>query len=171
MRMGVSLAARKHPVLTTLRDTKAQVTPVGEVALSIPSAPPPAQSGPSTSAQFVTKVGKAFHSKSAESGHPNTLNHPPPNQHTHRSKNTDAFHSRSQSTDPGRPFGRTSVDYGKKAGESGIVGHQTLANEYRVFPVKESRAVFMGPQQSRWRCPKRDGDGLGQIEVRSLLWR
>nr|GEV98097.1 cytochrome c biogenesis CcmF C-terminal-like mitochondrial protein [Tanacetum cinerariifolium] len=37
MRMGVSLAARKHPVLTTLRDTKAQVTPVGEVALSIPS--------------------------------------------------------------------------------------------------------------------------------------
>ncbi|KAI3487512.1 hypothetical protein L1887_48494 [Cichorium endivia] len=35
--MGVSLAARKHPVLTTLRDTKAQVTPVGEVALSIPS--------------------------------------------------------------------------------------------------------------------------------------
>ncbi|WVZ26866.1 hypothetical protein V8G54_000110 (mitochondrion) [Vigna mungo] len=30
--MGVSLAARKHPVLTTLRDTKAQVTPVGEVA-------------------------------------------------------------------------------------------------------------------------------------------
>ncbi|GKD91161.1 hypothetical protein Tco_1366668, partial [Tanacetum coccineum] len=34
---GVSLAARKHPVLTTLRDTKAQVTPVGEVALSIPS--------------------------------------------------------------------------------------------------------------------------------------
>ena len=37
MRMGVSLAARKHPVLTTLRDTKAQVMPVGEVALSIPS--------------------------------------------------------------------------------------------------------------------------------------
>jgi hypothetical protein len=37
MRMGVSLAARKHPVLTTRRDTKAQVTPVGEVALSIPS--------------------------------------------------------------------------------------------------------------------------------------
>lgn len=37
MRMGVSFAARKHPVLTTLRDTKAQVTPVGEVALSIPS--------------------------------------------------------------------------------------------------------------------------------------
>lgn len=37
MRMGVSLDARKHPVLTTLRDTKAQVTPVGEVALSIPS--------------------------------------------------------------------------------------------------------------------------------------
>uniref|UniRef100_A0A6N2MN25 Uncharacterized protein n=1 Tax=Salix viminalis TaxID=40686 RepID=A0A6N2MN25_SALVM len=35
--MGVSFAARKHPVLTTLRDTKAQVTPVGEVALSIPS--------------------------------------------------------------------------------------------------------------------------------------
>ena len=32
MRMGVSLAARKHPVLTTPRDTKAQVTPVGEVA-------------------------------------------------------------------------------------------------------------------------------------------
>nr|CAN83576.1 hypothetical protein VITISV_021757 [Vitis vinifera] len=30
MRMGVSLDARKHPVLTTLRDTKAQVTPVGE---------------------------------------------------------------------------------------------------------------------------------------------
>ncbi|KAK1548000.1 hypothetical protein Q3G72_002992 [Acer saccharum] len=48
---------------------------------------------------------------------------------------------------------------------------KTLANEYRVFPVKESRAVFMGPQRSRWRCPKRDGDGLGQIEVRSLLWR
>ena len=46
------------------------------------------------------------------------------------------------SSDPtswqGRPFGRTSVDYGRKAGESGIVGHQTLANEYRVFPVKES---------------------------------
>ncbi|XLS77141.1 hypothetical protein HN51_061366 [Arachis hypogaea] len=37
MRMGVSLATRKHPVLTILRDTKAQVTPVGEVALSIPS--------------------------------------------------------------------------------------------------------------------------------------
>lgn len=37
MRMGVSFAARKHPVLTTLRDTKAQVTPVGEVALSIPT--------------------------------------------------------------------------------------------------------------------------------------
>jgi len=35
--MGVSLAARKHPVLTTLRETKAQVMPVGEVALSIPS--------------------------------------------------------------------------------------------------------------------------------------
>lgn len=35
MRMGVSLAARKHPVLTTLRDRKAQVMPVGEVALSI----------------------------------------------------------------------------------------------------------------------------------------
>lgn len=34
--MGVSLAPRKHPVLTTLRDTKAQVRPVGEVALSIP---------------------------------------------------------------------------------------------------------------------------------------
>ncbi|KAL9426562.1 hypothetical protein AB3S75_033365 [Citrus x aurantiifolia] len=40
MRMGVSLAARKHPVLTTLRDTKAQVTPVGEVVLSIPSGQP-----------------------------------------------------------------------------------------------------------------------------------
>ncbi|KAL0902938.1 hypothetical protein M5K25_028369 [Dendrobium thyrsiflorum] len=40
MRMGVSLAARKHPVLTTLRETKAQVMPVGEVALSIPSAYP-----------------------------------------------------------------------------------------------------------------------------------
>lgn len=37
MRMGVSLAARKHPVLTTLRETKARVMPVGEVALSIPS--------------------------------------------------------------------------------------------------------------------------------------
>jgi hypothetical protein len=37
MRMGVSLAAQKHPVLTTLSDTKAQVMPVGEVALSIPS--------------------------------------------------------------------------------------------------------------------------------------
>ncbi|KAI9169282.1 hypothetical protein LWI28_010134 [Acer negundo] len=59
------------------------------------TAPPPAQSSPSTSTQFVTKVGKAFHSKSAESGHPNTLNHPSPNQHTHRSKTTDAFHSRS----------------------------------------------------------------------------
>lgn len=35
--MGVSFAARKDPVLTTLRDTKARVTPVGEVALSIPS--------------------------------------------------------------------------------------------------------------------------------------
>ncbi|KAK9087476.1 hypothetical protein Syun_029870 [Stephania yunnanensis] len=34
--MGVSLAARKHPVLTILKDTKAQVTPVGEVVLSIP---------------------------------------------------------------------------------------------------------------------------------------
>ncbi|PHT79723.1 hypothetical protein T459_17775 [Capsicum annuum] len=31
---------------------------------------------------------------------------------------------------------RTSVDYGRKAGESGIVGHQTLANEYRVFQWK-----------------------------------
>ncbi|PPD92169.1 hypothetical protein GOBAR_DD10889 [Gossypium barbadense] len=38
--MGVSLAARKHPVLTTLRDTKAQVMPIGEVALSIPSGQP-----------------------------------------------------------------------------------------------------------------------------------
>ena len=37
MRMGVSFAARKHPVLTTLRDTKARVTLVGEMALSIPS--------------------------------------------------------------------------------------------------------------------------------------
>ena len=35
MRMGLSLAARKHPVLTTLRGTKARVMPVGEVALSI----------------------------------------------------------------------------------------------------------------------------------------
>jgi hypothetical protein len=35
--MGVSLVARKHLMLTTLRDTKAQVMPVGEVALSIPS--------------------------------------------------------------------------------------------------------------------------------------
>jgi len=35
--MGVSLATRKHLVLTTLRDTKAHVTLVGEVALSIPS--------------------------------------------------------------------------------------------------------------------------------------
>ncbi|KAK4492413.1 hypothetical protein RD792_003218, partial [Penstemon davidsonii] len=34
---GGSFAARKHPVLTTLRDRKAQVTSVGEVALSIPS--------------------------------------------------------------------------------------------------------------------------------------
>ncbi|CAN0905479.1 hypothetical protein LINGRAHAP2_LOCUS23697 [Linum grandiflorum] len=34
--MGVSFAARKHPVPTTLRDRKAQVTPVDEVALSIP---------------------------------------------------------------------------------------------------------------------------------------
>nr|VDD65148.1 unnamed protein product [Brassica oleracea] len=38
--MGVSFAARKHPVLTTLRDTKARVTLVGEVALSIPSGQP-----------------------------------------------------------------------------------------------------------------------------------
>lgn len=37
MIMGVSFAARKHPVLTTLRDRKAQVRPVGEVALSISS--------------------------------------------------------------------------------------------------------------------------------------
>lgn len=37
MRMGISFAARKHPVLTTLRDTKARVTLVGEMALSIPS--------------------------------------------------------------------------------------------------------------------------------------
>ena len=37
MRMGVSLAARKHPVLTTLKDMKVQVMPVCEVALSIPS--------------------------------------------------------------------------------------------------------------------------------------
>lgn len=35
MRMGLSFAPRKHPVLTTLRETKAQVRPVGEVALSI----------------------------------------------------------------------------------------------------------------------------------------
>jgi hypothetical protein len=34
--MGVNFVARKHPVLTTLRDTKALVRPVGEVALSIP---------------------------------------------------------------------------------------------------------------------------------------
>ncbi|GJZ71746.1 hypothetical protein Tco_0635597 [Tanacetum coccineum] len=40
-----SLAARKHPVLTTLRDTKAQVTPVGEVALSIPSGQPGREHG------------------------------------------------------------------------------------------------------------------------------
>uniref|UniRef100_A0A0D3D456 Uncharacterized protein n=1 Tax=Brassica oleracea var. oleracea TaxID=109376 RepID=A0A0D3D456_BRAOL len=38
--MGVSFAARKHPVLTTLRDTKARVTLVGEVALSIPNGQP-----------------------------------------------------------------------------------------------------------------------------------
>ena len=37
MRMGVSLVAQKHLVLTTLRETKAQVTPVGDVALTIPS--------------------------------------------------------------------------------------------------------------------------------------
>ncbi|KAA0034868.1 hypothetical protein E5676_scaffold84172G00030 [Cucumis melo var. makuwa] len=43
--MGVSLAARKHPVLTTLRETKAQVTPVGEVALSIPSGQPGRERG------------------------------------------------------------------------------------------------------------------------------
>lgn len=35
-RIGVSLAAQKHPVLTILRDTNAQVVPVGKVALSIP---------------------------------------------------------------------------------------------------------------------------------------
>ncbi|KAL8160275.1 hypothetical protein V2J09_001812 [Rumex salicifolius] len=35
--MGVSLAARKQPVLATLRGTKPQVMPAGEVALSIPS--------------------------------------------------------------------------------------------------------------------------------------
>ncbi|KAL4343032.1 hypothetical protein AHAS_Ahas11G0037800 [Arachis hypogaea] len=45
MRMGVSLATRKHPVLTILRDTKAQVTPVGEVALSIPSGQPGRERG------------------------------------------------------------------------------------------------------------------------------
>ncbi|KAM7249302.1 hypothetical protein ACFE04_019629 [Oxalis oulophora] len=43
--MGVSFAARKHPVLTTLRDKKAQVTPVGEVALSIPSGQPGRERG------------------------------------------------------------------------------------------------------------------------------
>lgn len=37
MRMGISFLARKHPVLTTLRDRKAQVRPIGEVDLSIPS--------------------------------------------------------------------------------------------------------------------------------------
>ena len=37
IRMGVSLTARKHPVLTTLRETKARVMPIGEVALRIPS--------------------------------------------------------------------------------------------------------------------------------------
>nr|GEY66959.1 maturase, mitochondrial [Tanacetum cinerariifolium] len=36
---------RKHPVLTTLRDTKAQVTPVGEVALSIASGQPGREHG------------------------------------------------------------------------------------------------------------------------------
>ncbi|KAF3488554.1 hypothetical protein F2Q69_00052947 [Brassica cretica] len=36
----LNFAARKHPVLTTLRDTKARVTLVGEVALSIPNGQP-----------------------------------------------------------------------------------------------------------------------------------
>ncbi|CAN0859602.1 hypothetical protein LINGRAHAP2_LOCUS7702 [Linum grandiflorum] len=34
--MGVSFVARKHPVPTILRDRKARVTSVGEVAFSIP---------------------------------------------------------------------------------------------------------------------------------------
>lgn len=35
--MDVSPDARNHPVLTTLRDMKVQVRPLGEVPLSIPS--------------------------------------------------------------------------------------------------------------------------------------
>ena len=34
--MGISHAVGKHPMLTTQRDTKVQVTPVSKVALSIP---------------------------------------------------------------------------------------------------------------------------------------
>ena len=37
MQISVSLAARKHAVLTTLRETKVRVMPVGKVVLSIPS--------------------------------------------------------------------------------------------------------------------------------------
>lgn len=39
MRMDATFTARKHPVLTTPRDTKAQVIPIGEMALSIPTIP------------------------------------------------------------------------------------------------------------------------------------
>ncbi|KAK4856145.1 hypothetical protein QYF36_014580 [Acer negundo] len=51
------------------------------------------------------------------------------------------------------------------------VAKETLKDRVTQLDVKKSRAVFMGPQQSRWRYPKRDGDELGQIEVRNLLWR
>ncbi|XP_055814595.1 cytochrome c biogenesis CcmF C-terminal-like mitochondrial protein [Solanum dulcamara] len=56
--MGVSLAARKHPVLTTLRDTKAQVTPVGEVALSIPSGQPGRERGGNGLPKKPARAGK-----------------------------------------------------------------------------------------------------------------
>lgn len=37
MQIGVSPAAQKHPVMTTLREAKVHVMPVGEMKLSIPS--------------------------------------------------------------------------------------------------------------------------------------
>lgn len=69
-----------------------------------------------------------------------------------------------------RPFGRTSVDYGGKAGESGIVGHQTLANEYRVFPVKESHlhgaSTIPVAMSKAWLKMKKS-----RVKLGSLLWR
>ncbi|GKD80604.1 hypothetical protein Tco_1347443 [Tanacetum coccineum] len=78
--MGVSLAAQKHPVLTTLRDMKAEVTPVGEVALSIPSGQPghehdgdvlpkkPAQAGQTWGLRSGRSVTKGFHLRQYKMG-------------------------------------------------------------------------------------------------------